>query len=65
MSKKIYLSPSSQINNIYAYGNTNEMVQCNKIAEAAKKIKGISQSGYIPQDELQKVISNSSGDSKT
>ena len=36
MSKKIYLSPSSQINNIYAYGNTNEMVQCNKIAEAAK-----------------------------
>lgn len=36
MSKKIYLSPSSQINNVYAYGNTNEMVQCNKIAEAAK-----------------------------
>ncbi len=31
----------------------------NEIAEAAKKIKGISQSGYIPQDELQKVISNS------
>ena len=36
MSKKIYLSPSSQVNNVYAYGNTNEMVQCNKIAEAAK-----------------------------
>lgn len=30
MSKKIYLSPSSQINNIYATGNTNEQEQCNE-----------------------------------
>lgn len=37
MSKKIYLSPSNQDANIYAAGNTNEMIQCNKIAEAAKK----------------------------
>ena len=36
MAKKIYLSPSNQNNNTYATGNTNEMVQCNKIAEAAK-----------------------------
>lgn len=36
MSKKIYLSPSCQINNIYATGNTNEQEQCNKIAEYAK-----------------------------
>lgn len=36
MSKKIYLSPSNQANNIYADGNTNEMVQCNKISEFAK-----------------------------
>lgn len=36
MSKKIYLSPSNQVNNIYASGNTNEMVQCNRIAEFAK-----------------------------
>lgn len=36
MSKKIYLSPSMQSGNVYAYGNTNEMAQCNKIAEAAK-----------------------------
>lgn len=36
MSKKIYLSPSNQVNNIYAYGGTNEMIQCNRIAEAAK-----------------------------
>lgn len=37
MSTKIYLSPSNQDANIYAAGNTNEMIQCNKIAEAAKK----------------------------
>ena len=36
MSKKIYLSPSMQSNNRYAYGDTTEMIQCNKIAEAAK-----------------------------
>ena len=34
---KIYLSPSSQPANAYAAGNTNEQVQCNRIAEAAKK----------------------------
>ena len=36
MSKKIYLSPSNQINNLYAVGNTNECEQCNRIAEYAK-----------------------------
>lgn len=36
MSKKIYLSPSNQNGNLYAYGNTNEMEQCNRIADAAK-----------------------------
>ena len=36
MSKKIYLSPSNQEGNLYAAGNTNEMEQCNRIAEAAK-----------------------------
>lgn len=33
---KIYLSPSAQPANSYATGNTNEQVQCNRIAEAAK-----------------------------
>lgn len=33
---KIYLSPSNQDGNLYAYGNTNEMEQCNRIADAAK-----------------------------
>ena len=32
MAKKIYVSPSDQGGNTYAYGNTNEMVQCQKIA---------------------------------
>ena len=29
---KVYLSPSDQSNNIYAYGNTTEKEQCGKIA---------------------------------
>lgn len=36
MAKKIYLSPSNQNGNVYATGNTNEMVQCNRIAAYAK-----------------------------
>ena len=32
MAKKIYLSPSEQPENMYAYGNTNEKVQCCKIS---------------------------------
>ena len=34
MSKKIYISPSNQTANVYATGNTNEQVQCHKIAKA-------------------------------
>ena len=34
---KVYLSPSNQDNNPYSYGGTNEMAQCNRIAEAAEK----------------------------
>ena len=36
MSKKIYLSPSNQDGNMYAHGSTNEMEQCNRIADCAK-----------------------------
>lgn len=35
--KKIYLSPSSQTENKYVVGNTNEAVQCRKIAAALEK----------------------------
>lgn len=34
MAKKIYISPSNQEANLYATGNTNEKVQCHKIAKA-------------------------------
>lgn len=37
MSKKIYISPSSQPANTYAVGNTNEQEQCRKIALAMEK----------------------------
>lgn len=34
MAKKIFLSPSDQTSNRYAYGNTTEAIQCGKIADA-------------------------------
>ena len=34
MSRKIYISPSNQLHNTYATGNTNEKEQCHKIARA-------------------------------
>lgn len=34
MAKRIYISPSDQDANVYAVGNTNEMVQCRKISKA-------------------------------
>ena len=37
MSKKIYISPSSQPANTYAVGNTNEQEQCRRIAAALEK----------------------------
>lgn len=36
MAKRIYLSPSDQNGNLYAYGGTNEMVQCQRIADACE-----------------------------
>lgn len=36
MAKRIYLSPSDQNANHYAYGGTNEMVQCRRIADACE-----------------------------
>ena len=45
MSKKIYLSPSNQSNNAYAFGDTNEMVQCNRIADYAKA--ALERCGFI------------------
>ena len=36
MAIKVYLSPSNQDENLYAWGNTTEMEQCNRIAEYAR-----------------------------
>lgn len=44
MATKIYISPSNQKGNTYASGNTNEMAQCNRIAEALEKI--LRENGY-------------------
>lgn len=33
MAKKIYISPSDQVENTYAAGNTNEAIQCRQIAQ--------------------------------
>ena len=37
MAKKVFLSPSDQTANKYAYGSTNEAVQCRRIADALEK----------------------------
>lgn len=37
MNEKIFLSPSNQSDNTYAYGNTNEAAECGKMAAAAEK----------------------------
>lgn len=39
MSKLIYLSPSDQDGNLYAAGNTNEAVQCRRIANACEVLE--------------------------
>lgn len=44
MGKKVYLSPSSQWNNKYAYGNYTEAEICGKIAEATKE--ALDRNGY-------------------
>lgn len=36
MAHRVFLSPSDQVKNTYAAGNTNEAAQCGKIAQAAK-----------------------------
>lgn len=37
MAKKIFISPSNQTDNKYAYGNTTEAIQCGRIGEALQK----------------------------
>ena len=51
MAKKIYLSPSDQVHNIYAYGNTNEAEQCRKIATACKA--ALERNGFAVKTDFQ------------
>lgn len=37
MSYKVFLSPSDQVKNTYAVGNTNEAAQCGRVAEKCKE----------------------------
>ena len=45
MTKKIYISPSDQTENRYAWGNTNEHAQCQRIAEA--EAAALRRSGFF------------------
>lgn len=44
MKKKIYASPSNQVSNRYAVGNTNEAEQCRKIAAAL--VEALNRCGF-------------------
>lgn len=44
MKKKIYISPSNQVSNRYAVGNTNEAEQCRKIA--IKLVEALNRCGF-------------------
>lgn len=44
MSKKIYISPSNQVGNVYATGDTNEKEQCHKIASAC--VNALEENGF-------------------
>ena len=58
MSKKIYISPSNQVYNTYATGNTNEKEQCHKIAKACAdylKSKGFTVRCTYNDDMYERV----------
>ena len=62
---KVYLSPSNQTDNCYAYGNTNEAVQCGKIADSCRialELSGVTvQVGHMPSMQDKCKESNAFG----
>ena len=63
MSKKIYISPSNQVGNIYATGGTNEKEQCQKIAKhcvAYLEKKGFSVKCTYNDDMYERVRESNS-----
>ena len=63
MNKKIYISPSNQVYNTYATGNTNEKEQCHKIAKACVNYlenKGFSVKCTYNDDMYERVRESNS-----
>ena len=63
MSKRIYISPSNQVYNTYATGNTNEKEQCHKIAKACVNYlenKGFSVKCTYNDDMYERVRESNS-----
>ena len=62
---KVYLSPSNQTDNCYAYGNTNEAVQCGKITDSCRialERSGVTvQVGHMPSMQDKCKESNAFG----
>lgn len=56
MAKKIFISPSNQNGNTYAYGNTNEAVQCGKIGKAVQA--ALERCGFLTKLEQYDTMQN-------
>ncbi len=61
MTKKIFLSPSNQNRNVYAWGDTTEDVQCGRIARSLEK--ALRRCGFLTKleqyDSMQNRVSHS------
>ena len=56
MAKKIYISPSDQTKNTYAAGNTNEAIQCRKIANAL--VTALQRCGFEAKTNVTASMAN-------
>lgn len=56
MAKKIYISPSDQTSNTYAAGNTNEAIQCRKIANAL--VTALQRCGFEAKTNVTASMAN-------
>ena len=56
MAKKIFISPSNQNGNTYAYGNTNEAEQCGRIGKAVKA--ALERCGFLTKLEQYDTMQN-------
>ena len=54
MAYRIFLSPSSQPENTYAYGNTNEQEQCRRIADATQA--ALERCGFEVKNDQQHTM---------